>query len=130
MRIAVITGASSGMGRDFVRQLSEKEKFDEIWVIARRRERLEELQQEIKTPLRPISLDLTKEESIEAYAKLLEEEKPEVAVLVNGSGYGAFEAFENVELSQYYGMVDLNVKAMMGMTYRTLPYMKEGGEIY
>ena len=55
-KIAVITGASSGMGREFVYAVDKEFQLDEIWVIARRKERLEELQGECKTPVRPISL--------------------------------------------------------------------------
>ena len=88
MKIAVITGASSGMGREFVRQLAKKEELDEIWAIARREQRLKELADEIGIPLRALALDLTLEQSFEQYAQKLEAEKPEVAVLVNCSGYG------------------------------------------
>lgn len=130
MKIAVITGASSGMGREFVRQLTEKESFDEVWVIARRKDRLEALQQELKVPLRAISLDLSQAESITEYGRLLREAQPEVKILVNASGYGKFEAFGDGSLETYYNMIDLNDKAMVGMTYETLPFMKEGGEIY
>ena len=130
MNIAVITGASSGMGKDFFIQLSENEKFDEIWIIARREERLKELQQQVQFPVRVIPMDLGKEENIEQYGILLEKEKPTVKVLVNASGFGAFESFENVTLKTYYDMIDVNAKAVVGMTYKTLPYMKEGGEIY
>ncbi len=130
MRIAVITGASSGMGRDFVRQLSARENFDEIWVVARRRERLEELRKEISVPLRPVCLDLSKKESIEEYGALLESEKPEVAVLVNASGFGFFKEFTEAELDGYYDMIAVNDSALVGMTYRTLPYMGEGGRIF
>lgn len=118
------------MGRDFVRQLSVLDKYDEIWVVARRRERLEELQSEIAIKLRPISLDLTERESITAYERFLEEEKPEVAVLVNASGFGYFKAFDKAPLDGYYRMIALNDSAMVGMTYVTLPYMKEGAKIY
>ena len=71
MKIAVITGASSGMGREFVIQLDRQQEFDEIWVIARRRDRLEELQKDVRSKIRPIPLDLTKEESIAEYQKTL-----------------------------------------------------------
>ena len=47
MSIAIVTGASSGMGRDFVYALNSKYSFDEIWVIARRKERLEEIKKEL-----------------------------------------------------------------------------------
>ena len=53
MRTAVVTGASSGMGREFARQLGHFYKnLDEIWVIARRRDRLEALKDELSTPVR------------------------------------------------------------------------------
>lgn len=80
MKIAVITGASSGMGREFVFQLDACHDFDEIWVIARRLDRLEELKGKTRAQIRPISLDLTKKESIETYGKMLEEEKPDVYI--------------------------------------------------
>ncbi len=130
MRIAVVTGASSGMGREFVRQIEKTDTFDEIWVIARRKDRLLSLAEEIKTPIRAISLDLSLSESFEEYKALLEAETPDVAVLVNGSGFGKFGAFTDIPLGTQLEMVDLNEKALVAMTYLTLPYMKNGGKIY
>ncbi|MBQ2735710.1 MAG: SDR family NAD(P)-dependent oxidoreductase [Clostridia bacterium] len=131
MKIAVITGASSGMGREFVIQLSREKKFDEMWVIARRTDRLESLQNDVSgTVIRPISLDLTREESIEEYRALLEKEKPEVDVLVNASGFGRFGTFSEMEPDVMYRMIDLNCKAYVGMTYATLPYLHKGSEVY
>lgn len=130
MKIAIITGASSGMGREFVRQLESREKYDEIWVIARRKERLEELEGQFSTKIRPIPLDLTKNESFEELKGLLDTEKPEVKTLVNASGFGVFEKFENVPLSQQLDMIDLNDKALVAVTYIVLPYLKRGSEVY
>lgn len=130
MKIAVVTGASSGMGRDFVRQLDAADTYDEIWVIARRRDRLESLTADVRAPLRILALDLTKQESIEEYKAALAECNPTVSVLVNGSGFGRFGAFRDYPLADYYTMVDLNVKALVAVTYATLPYMERGGEIY
>ena len=130
MKIAVVTGASSGMGRDFVRQLDAADTYDEIWVIARRRDRLESLTADVRAPLRILALDLTKQESIEEYKAALAECNPTVSVLVNGSGFGRFGAFRDYPLADYYTMVDLNVKALVAVTYATLPYMEKGGEIY
>ena len=72
MNAAVITGASSGMGREFVLQLAQKERFDEIWVIARRADRLEELRAVCKTPIRVLTLDLSDAASYEQYRMQLE----------------------------------------------------------
>lgn len=130
MKIAVITGASSGMGREFVKQLDAQNAFDEIWVIARRKDRLESLAAEVKAPIRPICLDLSAKESYDEYAALLAAEKPDVAILVNGSGFGRFGAFEDISLEDQLSMIDLNDKALVAMTYLTLPYMKEGAQIY
>ncbi len=130
MKIAVITGASSGMGREFVTQLDAAEQFDELWLIARRRERLEELQPLVRAKVRAIALDLTEKESITAYEELLKAENPEIAVLVNASGFGQFTAFADTELDTLYGMVELNARALMGITYVSLPYLKEGSRVY
>lgn len=130
MRIAVITGASSGMGREFAIKLEQKNNFDEIWVIARRADRLEELKGVLGNKVRPISLDLTKEESLNKYKEMLEAEKPEISVLVNASGYGKFGAFEDLPLDDQLGMLDLNAKALTAVTYISLPYLKRGSEVY
>ena len=129
-KIAVITGASSGMGRDFARQLDAQQEFDEIWLIARRRERLEEMASELRAPVRAIALDLTKEESIAEYSALLAAENPRIAVLVNAAGYGRFGKFEDFSLEDNYRMIDLNTKALVGMTLASLPCLGEGSQIY
>ena len=130
MRIAVITGASSGMGREFAVKLEAQKNFDEIWVIARRADRLEELKTQLGEKVRPISLDLTAPESLNTLKEMLEAEKPEIDVLVNASGYGKFGAFEDLNLEDQLGMLDLNSKALTAVTYLALPYLKKGSEVY
>ncbi len=129
MRIAVITGASSGMGREFVLQLDQRERFDEIWVIARRRERLEELGALCRAPVRALALDLSQERCLEEYRALLEREQPELAVLVNCAGYGKFGRCDELELSEQLGMVDLNARALTAVTTLSLPYCRPGSKI-
>lgn len=129
MKIAVITGASSGMGRELVIQVAKKEHFDEIWVIARRAEALESLKKEVKTKVRPIALDLMKPESFEIYKNLLKKENPQVAMLGNCAGYGKFGRYDQISLEDCMGMIDLNCKALVAITQLTLPYMKRGGKI-
>ena len=130
MRIAVITGASSGMGREFAIKLEAQKNFEEIWVIARRADRLNELKEVLGDKVRPISLDLTEQESLNKFKAMLEEEKPEIEVLVNASGYGKFGAFEELDLDDQLGMLDLNAKALTAVTYLALPYFKQGSEVY
>lgn len=130
MKIAVITGASSGIGWEFVKGIDASEQLDEIWVIARRRERLEQVAQTVKTKVRPIALDLTLPESFDAYRAMLEKEKPEIHVLINNSGFGVFGPFEERDLAQQLKIIDLNDRALTGMTHLSLPYMGDNSEIY
>ncbi len=128
--IAVITGASSGMGREFVLALDKQQEFDELWLIARRKDRLEALSAETRAPVRAIALDLGKQSDIDVYKELLESERPNVRILVNAAGFGKFKAFTDLTLDEQLAMIDLNDKALVSMTYLTLPYMREGACIY
>lgn len=129
-KIIIVTGASSGMGREFTLQISKKEKVDEIWVIARNKERLEELQKSISTKIVPISIDLTDREQIKKhYLARLEKEKPEVVILANCAGFGVFDHTENIDTDTLTNMIDLNVTALVATISYTLPYMKQGSKI-
>ena len=130
MKIAVITGASSGMGRECAVQLDRLRKYDEIWVIARRGDRLLSLTGALRAKVRPVPLDLTADGSVAEYAKLLAEHQPDVKTLVNAAGFGLFGNFADLPLDEQLNMIDLNCKALVAMTHVTLPYMNEGGEIY
>ena len=127
MNIAIVTGASSGMGKEFVLQLSEYVKVDEIWVIARREQALKELKAEV--PVRPVVLDLCQAESFKTYTALLESEKPNVKLLVNAAGFGKFGYYENIPLEEDLRMIDLNCKALVAITRLTIPYMEKGSHI-
>jgi len=130
MDIAVITGASSGMGREFVYALDKQQDFDEIWVIARRSERLYELKEKCRAAIRPVVLDLEKRESFDVYKALLEEHKPNIKVLVNAAGHGLFGTFTEMSMSRQLDIIDLNARALTAMCYLSLEYMDKGGEIY
>jgi short-subunit dehydrogenase len=129
-KIAVITGASSGMGRDFVKMIDKIEDCDEIWVIARRVDKLAELESETEKKILPIEMDLSKEVSFDLYKKMLNDEDVQVTALVNAAGFGKFGKFEEIPLEEQMNMIDLNCKALMAMTYLTLPYMPEGSKVY
>lgn len=129
MKIAVITGASAGIGREFVYAVDRQEHFDEIWVIARRLERLEELAAKCSTPVRPLAMDLADLESIEEYKALLEKEQPEIGLLINASGCGVFGPFEEKELKKLLNSATLNSLALTAMCHVSLPYMHKGSSI-
>ena len=129
MSIAVVTGASSGMGRDFVLALDRDYSFDEIWVIARRKERLEELGRSAKTKVVPLSLDLSLKDSVSVLENMLKERKNKVGALVNAAGYGLFKAFEESSRCEMEGIVDLNDRALVAVTSVVLPFMEKGSFI-
>lgn len=123
-KIALITGASSGMGADFVRQIAALGTVDEIWAVARRKDRLENLIRELPN-VQGVALeaDLSQNSGIEVLRKKLETEKPLVMLLVNNAGYGKLGAFTDSKRDETLGMVDLNVRALTALTYDVLPFM-------
>ena len=125
MKIAVVTGASSGMGRETIIQLWEHFKgFDEIWIIARRRERLDELDRQAGVPLRKFALDLTRERDRDVLSQALVTVKPQVKFLVNAAGFGKIGRVEELGLKSETDMVVLNCEALCAVTRMVLPYME------
>ena len=134
MKIAIVTGASSGMGREFARYIAAEEYLDELWIIARRADRLKDLKDEIEgnsgdLRVRPIALDLTKAESIDRLQEGLAKCRPHVKVLVNASGFGKYGTYQDLTREEISQMIDLNCKALVHLTYAVLPYMKKGGRV-
>ena len=129
MRTAIITGASSGMGREFVKMAAQRGDLDEIWVIARRADRLSALAAEVSVPLSILPLDLMKAESYETLKTELETRRPQVTFLVNASGFGKFRAVVDTPLEVNLNMTDLNCQAVVALCQLTAPYMPRGGQI-
>ena len=128
MDIAIITGASSGMGKEFAKRIDEY-NLDEIWAIALEKEGLEELKKECKTKIRIYPFDLTKAENFDLYKQELEKYNPNVKYLFNCSGYGKFGRYDEIRLEQSTNMIDLNCKAIVIMSELTIPYMSKGSKI-
>lgn len=129
MSLAIITGASSGIGREFAKQMKEKLGVSEFWFIARRKENMEALQGELGVRAKIITADLSAAEGIEAVRSALNEEKPEVDYLVNAAGFGTFGAFDELPEKEIAAMIDLNVKASVLITNMVVPFMKRGSRI-
>jgi short-subunit dehydrogenase len=129
--IAIVTGASSGVGREFVRQFDQGAggPLDEIWLIARRREVLEDIAATCKTATRVLALDLTDEASFETISAELDRGQPRVQWLVNSAGFGKFGDFNTVDEKDTRDMVKLNCLAVVESCYRVLPHMGPGSSI-
>lgn len=134
MKIAVITGASSGIGREAALQIAKKyAQIEEIWLIARRADRLyriaDLIQRHYAVNVRAIPLDLQKPGWEAEIVGNLEDMTPEVELLFNGAGYGCSGNFAEDSLENQSGMVRLNCEALTSMTHLLLPYMHEGSHI-
>ncbi|NLL78616.1 MAG: SDR family NAD(P)-dependent oxidoreductase [Clostridiales bacterium] len=130
MNIAIITGASSGMGREFALQLdSIFQKMDEIWLIARRGDRLKELSEAMRNKTRIFAVDVTDEKQMSFFYKSLAQEKPVIRMLVNCAGYGYMGEFTELEKKPQIGMLEVNCKALTELTYECIPYMKKNSRI-
>ncbi len=130
MKIAIITGASAGLGVEFLKALpAHFPEIEEYWLIARRREKLEEAAALADRPCRILPLDLTERDSYTALAAALEEAKPEVALLINNSGCGYWGNVGEGPLDDQLRMIELNLRGLTAVTHITLPHMKKGGRI-
>ena len=130
MKIAVVTGASSGIGREFARQISQRYgKMDEIWIIARRKERLSELEKELRLNVRIFAMDLTNTEDMKQFKEYLAESNPDIKLLVNCAGYGKVGSFEELDLEEQCGIIDINCKALTMFTGICLPYISSHSRI-
>ena len=127
-KIAIVTGASSGIGKEFFLSLNQrKEGLDEIWVIARSADKLEELRSQTDVPLRVIPLDLSSATATSTLEKTFQEEKPSIQYLICASGFGRFNAIEDDTTAVLENMVDLNCRSIVGITRAAFPYMAKGG---
>ena len=130
MKIAVITGASSGLGKEFAFAVSSaRDDVEEIWLIARREDRLAEIAESISKKTRVLAFDITKNDCLHEYQTLLKNEEPEIALLINNAGFGRLGEFDLVPAEDSAAMIRLNCEGLTVMTSLSLPYMKEGGEI-
>ncbi len=134
-QIAVITGASSGLGEEFTRQICTNYNYDELWIIARRAEKLEALAKELnstkgKECVRPVVMDVSGKEGVNRFKDFLESEKDfEIGLLINNAGFGTYGPFADTPLERQMDMVELNCTTVTGICGIALPYLKKGSVI-
>ena len=130
MKIAVITGASSGIGKEICFALQDRiPAIQEFWLFSRRKESLQEVEEQLFRPVRLFSWDLTKEECFQKYEDLLIKENPEILFLVNAAGFGKLGEACSLSSEEQLNMIDLNIKALTAFTLYSLPYMRRKSRI-
>lgn len=142
--IAVITGASSGIGREFAVQVARKYNFDEIWIVARRADRLRALADELNCPestcvVRPVAMDISGKDGVARFCDFIRNEAErtsddggrglEIGLLVNNAGFGTYGPFAQTSLKCQMEMIELNCTTVTGICGIALPYLKEGSVI-
>ncbi len=129
MNLAIITGASSGLGACYAEFL-DHEGLDELWLIARRKSRLELVASKLKTRTRILSLDLTQEDSFqEIQEALMHVQEPEVRWLINCAGMGCLGKTTDIDMEMTETMISLNCTAPVHITQMLLPFMSAGSHI-
>lgn len=135
MNIAIITGASSGLGREFAIQINEMlvrkqlNGIHELWLIARREERMEELAAKLQVKCKIIVMDITDDRKMEEFSEMLSVVAPHIKMLLNCAGFGLLGKFRQLDIEEQLSMVDLNCKALTKMTYLCIPYMEKRSRI-
>lgn len=129
MKIAIVTGASSGLGKEFVRRIGASEQLDEIWVAARREEALRQLSALVSIPVTVFPLDLTKHKERLKLKEALEEKQPEIRWLVGAAGIGKMGSYEQIREADCREMIRLNCEAQVELAQMALPYMTAGANI-
>lgn len=130
MNIVMITGASSGIGKEFAMQMDAGlHTIDEFWLIARSRERLESLAASMHHKTRIFPMDITDDSLLTQIEDALKENKATIRILINCAGYGLMGSFADLERGGQTGMIRLNCEALTNMTHRMIPYMKRNSRI-
>lgn len=120
---ALVTGASSGIGRDMCKILSAQ--GTDLVIVARRQDRLEELAAQLETDVEILVADLTKQSDIEAVAKRLQDESKPVDLLINNAGLGNFGTFTDLDLDAEKTVIQVNVDALHTLCHVAANTMKE-----
>ncbi|MBQ3600102.1 MAG: SDR family NAD(P)-dependent oxidoreductase [Lachnospiraceae bacterium] len=126
--IAIITGASSGFGKEFVKLLSQDPSIDELWAIARNQENLDALSKEYKK-IKTFSLDLSHAENIKKLENILKSDNPKISYLINNAGYGKFGNYAVLNIDESLNMMHLNMDAVVAMGLICIPFMGKGSHI-
>jgi len=127
--IAIVTGANGGFGKELAKILVRQKDVDEVWAIARNRQRLDALKRELGDKIKVINMDLTNRHSLERVKRLLEYHEVKVKYLVNNAGCAKVGSYGDISVKDTLNMIDLNVSAVVAISQICIPYMPRGSHI-
>lgn len=127
-RIAILTGATGGLGQAFAAELL-KEDLNEIWAVARNAEKLNALKSKFGEKIRPVRCDLSSAEELSALSRLLQVETPDIRVLINNAGTGRMGKYSDFTDDEIASTIDLNCKALCLLCGYAIPFMSAGARI-
>lgn len=127
-RIAIVTGATGGIGQEFIRQLVDC-GLDEIWAAARSADKLNALRESYGEKIVPVQADLSEMSGINTISSMLEEQKPVVRYLINNAGLAKMAACRDFTLDEINSTIDINCKAPVMLCNICIPYMQSGSSI-
>lgn len=127
--IALITGASSGLGRSFVRLVLCENDIEEIWAVARTQSKLNDLRQEFGNKIKPYSTDLSDYDQIIKLKDIIDTQKPNIKYLINCAGFAKFCSYSDLSVKESLNMINLNCGGIVSMCSVCLPFMARGSHI-
>jgi short-subunit dehydrogenase len=126
---AIVTGASSGLGKEFVKLLIDDKNIDEILVLARSKDKLDKLKVDYGNKIKPYPIDLSDTNNIKTFGKYLEEEKVNIALLINNAGFAKFCSYDDISIDESLNMINLNVSGVVAMGLVCIPFMNKNSHI-
>jgi len=126
---AIITGAGSGLGKEFTKILAGDASLDEIYVLGRNEEKLNSLKSELGEKIKPYIIDLSVTDKIKEFGKFLENQNINLKILVNNAGFAKFCSYDDISLDESLNMINLNVCGVVTMGLVCIPFMSSGSHI-
>ena len=133
--VAIVTGASSGLGKEFTKQIEQKFDYDEIWIFARRESLLLEVENQInekagKKIVKSFAVDICGKDGVKRFSDILESEKDfSVGLFVNNAGFGTYGPFEDTPLDKELDMIEINCVTLTGLCGVVLKYLTSNSVI-
>lgn len=128
-KIALVTGASGGLGREFVRIFANRDTIEEIWAVARNEQKLQKLREEFGEKIRIFAIDLSDRDRLAEFAGRLDEEEVAIAYLVNNAGYAKFCSYDDLSVEESLNMIDVNINAVVALGLYCIPHMQRGSHM-